>query len=421
MKLCIGDNEIENVKDLQALRMSGLLYLLGKVTGYAIFDEDHYDYNESLLLESLLKKDLPKELLARWIFYKEKNDKETMRYAEGLFCGLYLDLINKEMAQDVFLKEIRKIFFNEVNYLKKVNNNKNLTFSFPVIEEGIDNYNVLKKIKKDKLTDIRMTGKRNFLGFKNKKALYLNKHEKAEGIFLAGSCGSGKTMAALSMLSQILIKGGGGLYFTQDYRSHWEIVSCLKSIGREDDYLIYNIHTFEEFLKLNMASIVEHNKVVVLQIPSLEKDPCSEETITLISRLQQFLFLKFQDVKSLESTNHFAIIFEELIHYLINDNKEMFHALNDLLKNKGIIKIYQEQDSQYAQKSLDFIKHWFLMKQEAPCSNFIRGNLSRDLTKLNPGEFFYTKDLKNVSTNANFHVFLYFYFSNIKHLYLNTF
>ena len=418
----ISENKIDDLKRLQALRMSGVLYLLGEVTGCPVFDKENYDYNKTMLLESVLNHTLPKDFLARLIFYKNKNDREQMNYAEGLFYDLYLKLKDENISKIVFLEEIEKVFVKELSFLKKINNNGKIKFNFPTDEGGLCTSKVIKKIKKENNSSLRLTAKRKKRWFGQRKALYLNECEKSEGIFLTGYCGSGVTLAALSMFSQVLIKGGGGLYFTQDHRPHWEIVSCLKSIGREDDVFIYNIHTFDDFLKLDMANIVKHNKVVIfiLQMLSLEKDPYSEELKDFISQLHQFLFLKFQEVEPLVSTKNFIIAFDGLMSLLMSDNKEMFHVLNDLLKNKGILKVYQEKDTKYAGENLSFIKHYLLMKQENYHSNLASGGASRDLRCLQPGEFFYTKDFENVSEN-DFHVFLFISFKDVDNLYLNVF
>ena len=419
MKQCFESPE--ELKKLQALRISGVLYLLGKLQGYPVFDIGSCDYDESLLIKALFEKKIPEVLLKRWRHYEKKNNREKMRYHEGLFYDLYIKLSKKEMNQDVFLKKVRDLFVGEMNFLKKVNFSSQLKFHFPVNESGGCSPKIKKEILKDDVSDIRITYEKDCFWFKNKKALYLNEREKSEGIFIAGSCGSGKTMATLAMLSQVFIKGGGALYFTQDLSSHWYINSCLKSLGREDGLLIYNYGTIEEFLRLNFSSLISAKKVIIFQMPSIEKQPHLEETQMLLDRFQQNLFLKFQEVERLEPSSHFAVVFEGLFNFLVKNNKEVFYSMNKILGNKSIMKVYLDFDTIEAEKHGEIIKHWFLMKQEDPSSKFTCPILSRDLRQLYPGEFFYTNDFKNIDNNKRFsrHRFMYFDFDNIQYLYLS--
>jgi hypothetical protein len=413
--------DIENVQDIQALRISGALYLLGKLQGYPVFDIGSCDYDESLLIKALFEKKIPEVLLERWRHYEKKNNREKMRYHEGLFYDLYIKLSKKEMNQDVFLKKVRDLFVGEMNFLKKVNFSSQLKFHFPVNESGGCSPKIKKEILKDDVSDIRITYEKDRFWFKNKKALYLNEREKSEGIFIAGSTGSGKTMASISLLSQIIIKGGGGLYLTHDHVSHWHIASALKEAGRLDDLLIYNMNSISDFLTLDIPSLVKHNKVIVFYMYALEKDPWSEETLEFIDQLHQFLFLKIQEVETLNCNNHFMIVFEELLPYLFRNNKEMFALLNGLLEKKNIIKVYNQQDMDYAEVSQPFIKHYFMMKQDDPCCKFIGSTLDRDLRMLRPGDFFYTKDLKNMNKSLSYHTFMYLDLDKIKNFYVNMF
>ena len=421
MKQCFDENEIENINAYQSLRMSGILYLIGEVSNCAVFDKEKNSYDEDVLLNVLSNVKLPSQLIDRWQHYNRKNKTEKTRYAEGLFYDIYLSFINKNINEKTFLKKVSDLFFNEIKYLKRVNRTSDVKFNFPVVEKIKDKEKVLQQIRKETISTIRMTSQKDFFCFKNKKALYLNEDEKSEGIFIAGSCGSGKTMASLSLFSQIIIKGGGGLYLTHDHVSHWYIASALKEAGREDDLLVYNINCINDFLTLDIPSLVKHNKVIVFYMYALEKDPWSKETLEFIDGLHQFLFLKFQEVDALSSNKHFMVVFEELLPYFFRNNKEMFILFNDVLERKNIIRVYHQQDMDYAERSLPFITHYFMMKQEDPCCKFIVPLLDRDLRMLNPGEFFYTKNLKDMNKNLSFHRFMYLNFNKIENFYINMF
>jgi hypothetical protein len=75
----------------------------------------------------------------------------------------------------------------------------------------------------------------------------------------------------------------------------------------------------------------------------------------------------------------------------------------------------------YAEVSQPFIKHYFMMKQDDPCCKFIGSTLDRDLRMLRPGDFFYTKDLKNMNKSLSYHTFMYLDLDKIKNFYVNMF
>ena len=70
MKQCFESPE--ELKKLQALRISGVLYLLGKLQGYPVFDIGSCDYDESLLIKALFEKKIPEVLLKRWSVISKK-------------------------------------------------------------------------------------------------------------------------------------------------------------------------------------------------------------------------------------------------------------------------------------------------------------------------------------------------------------
>ncbi len=110
--------DIENVQDIQALRISGALYLLKKNTGFNVFDESKMKINEDCFVEYIRKQKLPSVLEERFQYYAQKNKTENMGYHEGLLYKHIKKFLKSEISENDFLLKINNLLSEEKAYLE---------------------------------------------------------------------------------------------------------------------------------------------------------------------------------------------------------------------------------------------------------------------------------------------------------------
>lgn len=406
---------VESLRDVQSLRISGLLCLLNSHTGYKVFNESDLSINVSELITVVKKNKIPEDIKNRLYYYFQKNQKEKLCYHEGVFYKLSKDLLEQIIDEQSFLYEINKLLLNEIDYLNTI---KAKVMNFPDFKD-VKMSKDFKKLKKDKkIKDsfliapkpkgMFLKRKKPILRLENdrivkagkfdapKKSLYLKEKELYGFNLMNGATGSGVRLAALSLFVQNLFKGNGGIYLSLNYHyDEFTIYSVAKSLKREDDLLLVNASNFNQLFSFKLDDIIKNNKIIVfksnLNISSLTKIE------DFIDQFIQFLFINIQSDVSVDKG--FMFMFGEMLSF-IQPFKERMNILNDFFKKKKMTGVFFESEEiLVGENDFDFIKmmmrNYFVFRQETNINKFLSNDIKELAKNFNVGEFIYLKNLKN--------------------------
>jgi hypothetical protein len=192
--------------------------------------------------------------------------------------------------------------------------------SYGIDDKFIENkFSKIRKDKKIKNNDVLVGTEIN-----NKKDFIIDSFDLSHGVFGLGGVGSGIFRVLNGFIYNDLVDGRGGLIIDAfgGGPSYFNIVSYLKSVGREADLiLINNLSDLDKELKIDIVKTVSFNELV-----SIIKDELSGLTSDISKIIKQILpFL-------LDSIN-------------INNDIETFEMLNIKLRRENIFKIIDEAAS----------------------------------------------------------------------------
>lgn len=411
---------MENIKEYPALRLSGILYLLGQFSGKNIFNEKNFSFNEELLIELLLNNDIPKIMKSRLEYYKHKNITENLRYHEGVFGTLQEKLLKEDISKNMFLLKVNELLLEELLYLEDMARGASLIL--PQIEKKRKDKQLKKILKNKKLKEcflLTLSSSKHLFKRKkrrlylngdkivkgevepfSKEPLYLKDNKLTEGVLISGNTGSGKSLAALSLFAQNILKGNGGFYLsTKSGYDFNKIYAVAKSINREDDVMFFNLNNFHKMRLLNIKDLIKNNKIIVLTIN--EGFQTQKECDEFYSLLLQYIFLKIQEVEN-DKENNFMFLFEDVFLYLSKKHKEIFDSINDLAKRKNLIRVFTECNLVRGEHFLKYISHHFILRQDA-----LEG-FEKDIENLNIGDFYYVTDFNDKNSFKMRYIFFYY-------------
>jgi len=325
----------------EALRISGVLYLLKRETGIDVVQQEQFIINVQNMLDLVKDKKIPETLLLRFRNYSEKNKQENSRYHEGLFYDLYLKLLDSKISDQVFLRELRSLLFEEQQYIEQVDHSRtSAQFKFPVHPEK------MKAGLSKPVNDL------NMLDFK--------KHKFHEGVFITGAPGVGKSYLGFSLLKKNIMEGGGGLYFSTELSHVNRIYSFMKSLNREDDLMIFSSKDYKNLLKKDLSLLAQNNKVVLFCFDGALTYFNEEKWLSIINDFSQFFYIKSQDI--LTESDHFMIVFDEFFRHIIK-HKEMFETAVRILQERKVILVFIEQPYHNLLTNNLPVKNLLFMKQ----------------------------------------------------------
>ena len=426
--------DIENVQNIQALRISGALYLLKKNTGFNVFDESKMKINEDCFVEYIRKQKLPSVLEERFQYYAQKNKTENMGYHEGLLYKHIKKFLKSEISENDFLLKINNLLSEEKAYLETM---QFQGFDFPEFKRDfqIKSFEKLKKHKKMESHFILAPKPKTSI-FKRKKKLLLLDGEKIvkgsnvkipkkelclkeEECFgsnlMTGVTGSGLLRAGLSLFAQNLWKGNGGFYFTSGYNFEAEALhSVARSLNREDDFLFVNLSSFRKIFSFDFKDAIQNNKIIVFTGSNNSNTRINMSNFA--DELMQFLFLKIQNVSLKEQG--FMLMFHNVLNFF-SLNEDLFCVLNKLLKEKKLTGVFLEFSEFIMEENmLDFMeKHMenhLVFRQEYGLVEFLDDEIKQVAGDLNVGEFLFLKSLKNKKTNKDLEKYLSYYHDDMK-------
>lgn len=357
----------------EALRISGVLYLLKRETGIDVVQQEQFIINVQNMLDLVKDKKIPETLLLRFRNYSEKNKQENSRYHEGLFYDLYLKLLDSKISDQVFLRELRSLLFEEQQYIEQVDHSRtSAQFKFPVHPEK------MKAGLSKPVNDL------NMLDFK--------KHKFHEGVFITGAPGVGKSYLGFSLLKKNIMEGGGGLYFSTELSHVNRIYSFMKSLNREDDLMIFSSKDYKNLLKKDLSSLAQNNKVVLFCFDGALTYFNEEKWLSIINDFSQFFYIKSQDI--LTESDHFMIVFDEFFRRIMN-HKEMFEMAAKILQARKVTVVFIEQPyHNLLTKNLP-VKNILFMKQNSEMFKLVDAHKEKILG-LKFGEACFIKKEENV-------------------------
>lgn len=325
----------------EALRISGVLYLLKRETGVDVVQQEDFVINAQNILNLVKSVRIPETLWLRFRHYSEKNKQEKSRYHEGLFYDLCLELLDNRISDRVFLNELRNLLFKEQQYIEKVDYSKTSSqFKFPIHPEK------MKEGLSKPINDL------NMIDFK--------KHKFHEGVLITGIPGIGKSFLGFSLFEKNILEGGGGFYFSTEFGHVNRMYSFMKSLNRENDLMIFSSKDYKDLLKKDLNSLAKNNKVVLFYFDGSLSYFNEEKWLSIINDFSQFFYIKSQDI--LTGSDHFMIVFDEFFRHIIN-HKEMFEAAAKILQTREVIVVFIEQPyHNLLTKNLP-VKNIFFMKQ----------------------------------------------------------
>ncbi len=356
----------------EALRISGVLYLLKRETGIDVVQQEEFVINDQNILGLVKDKKIPETLWSRFRHYSEKNKQEKSRYHEGLFYDLCLGILDNRISDSVFLSELRDLLFKEQRYIEKIDFSRTTAqFKFPVHPEK------MKEGLSKPVNDL------NMLDFK--------KHKFHEGVFITGITGIGKSFLGFSLFEKNIMEGGGGLYFSTELDHVNRIYSFMKNLNREDDLMIFSSNDYKDLLKKDLKSLAQNNKVVLFYFNGSLSFFNEEKWLSIINDFSQYIYIKSQDV--LSTSNNFMIVFDEFFRHMIK-YEEMFKMTIRLLQERKVILIFVEQHFYNLLMEGLQIKNRLFMKQHPEKLDTI-GKYKEELSSLKLGEVCYIKCDKN--------------------------
>jgi hypothetical protein len=325
----------------EALRISGILYLLKRETGVDVVQQEEFIINAQDLLNLVKNKKIPDALLSRFQYYSEKNKQENSRYHEGIFYELYLNLLNEDISDDTFLRELRELLFKEEQYIRAVDYSMtNSQFKFPINSQKAE----------------KMLSEPN----NNLNEIDFKKHKFHEGAFITGIPGIGKSYLAFSLFEKNIIEGGGGMCFSLELADINRVYSLMKNLNREDDLMIFSSQDYKDLLKKDLSSLVNNNKVVLFYLAESFSFLNEDKWLSLVENLIQFFYIKSQSIQS--ESGCFMVVFDELFRHMIK-HKEMLEIIVKILQERKIMTVFVEQHYHNLLMKDFSVKNLLFMKQ----------------------------------------------------------
>ena len=325
----------------EALRISGILYLLKRETGVDVVQQEQFVINDQNILSLVKDKKIPEKLLSRFRYYSDKNKQENSRYHEGIFYELYLNLLNEDISNDNFLRELRELLFKEEQYIRAVDYSRtNSQFKFPINSQKAE----------------KMLSEPN----DNVNEIDFKKHKFHEGVFITGIPGIGKSYLGFSLFEKNIIEGGGGICFSLELGDINRIYSLMKNLNREDDLIIFSSQDYKDLLKKDLSLIVQNNKVVFFYFDGRFSFFDEEKWSSIANDFSQYFYIKSQDI--LPESEHFMIVFDEFFRHIIK-HKEMFEIAVRILQERKVILVFIEQPYHNLLTNNLPVKNLLFMKQ----------------------------------------------------------
>lgn len=413
------DLQLESLVELPALRISGLLFLLSYLSDSSFFDPKAMTFDGSKLLDYLRNKALLQSVKFRLAEYSEKNRLTGSRYHEGVFSDLMGSWGRKDLTDDGFVQEVQKLLDAEAEYLDRFHMGRpdiyrETELQFPAAPRRQDtpsNTEFLQRVRNTvNLNSPLLLGSESrgvsntpFAGeSQSSKNLLLTNAEIKENIMITGVAGSGRVRVGLGMVHQAIIAGSGCVFIdgAGSLVSYALISSMAKSVGRQDDVVFYSINHDSLFEANEIQRLISANKIVVLCLTALEKDP--EAFQPALKRLMKTLrvAVSWIDRKKMSRYFPYLIVFCDALRIWRIDDEGIFPEMITKANkaNIGVLAIDQEIDIFEKVIKDGIFRHQILMKQcdisDSP--NFRefyvnKSSIRRDILNLDMGEFVYRR------------------------------
>lgn len=414
---CIFDKyvqfQLKGLPEMSALRISGLLFLMSYLSPKPFFDTQTLALDTDGMLSYLRTEKLTQSVKVRLADYAEKNRLTQSRYHEGVFSNLLGMWGQGSLSDERFAKEVQALLVEEIDYIGRFSVGhfdppKKVSFTFPIAHRDDDrpsNTEFLQRVRSAvHLNSPLLLGyescEASSMPFKGgsqpSKNLLLTNSEIKENILITGVAGSGRVRIGLGVVHQAINAGSGCVFIDGAGNLHCYalIASMAKSVGRQDDVIFYSINHNSLFESNEIQRLISANKIVVLCLPSLEKDP--EVFLPILKGLMIALKVAMSSIDRKKMSQYFPyliVLCDTLRVWRVDEQNlfpEMIRKANKA--NLGVVAIDEEIDIFEKVIESGCFKHQMIMKQcELPDSVNLGDLNIRDIIQLTPGEFVYKK------------------------------